>query len=308
MPPLLLVWSALVLLIEIAGSIALWILSVSRTVGYAEGALLGLFAVAGALGGSLRSFGYLLAYASLSRRQQRQWGIEAVISPLLGAVAGLGTYLLVRASLVQGAMGVNRAGQYVFSALVGAVALGQVGRVIERSLVRGTLNRSGILGGEVSTTVPLLERIERTIEQRTAEYTLYNYDGRLIITVQQLDPIRWMLNIIFEGGDIESSRGDIPNVFYGRVKVIGGINQDTVPFTLAVVSDTYQSIPLSLSAIVPRSGRSEQSNIMIQAPEQNRPSGPSLTPGRSLSVESHIAVEVGQGSQILQVVPVNIAR
>jgi hypothetical protein len=296
------------LVVEVVGSIYLWVVSESNQARIAEGSLLGLFAVAGALGGSLRSLAYLLGFVNFSARERRQWRIEAIISPVLGATAGLGAYLLVRASLVQGTAGVNRAGQYILSVVVGSIALNQLGRVIERGLVRGTLNRSGILGGEVSSTVPLLERIERTIEQRATEYSLYNYDGWAIVSIERQTAMRWILNIHFDSNDPSESTSESEILFFGRIQVLGGNDRDIVPFSLSVVSDLLQSIPLSLSVNVQHEGRSEPSRIIIQAPDDITRAPQEAVSQKLDSIESHIAVEVGQGSQVLQVIPIDLSH
>jgi hypothetical protein len=297
----LLLYAVLVL---IGGSIALWDITASRLSTGREAALLGLFAIAGALGGVLRSLGYLLAFGSFSARERRQWNTEALVGPILGALAGLAIFLLVQASLVVGQ--VNRSGQYLLSVLAGASALALFGRIVERGLLRGSMSRSGILGAEVSPSIPLLSRIEQMLEQRIADLTIVNYEGYVVVTMNQVSGGGWRLNIVFDPHRDDASAKTQESV--AMLKLGGGVEQKFVTFTLSVLSERYNAAPLLLTMTVPRDKRSEPGTILLREPEREADgenSGESIV-ARRRSVA--VILEIGQGTQTVQVVPIDLVE
>ena len=169
-------WSAVAMLmfftILLVGlTISLWPASGARVV-------LSLAAIAGALGGVLRSFAYLLAFRSLSARERAQWWLEAIVGPVLGAVVGAGAYMVIAAGLVNSFDGVDHAGMYLVAVPLGALAIVAFGRLAEHGLLRSGLTRSGVLGTQPASTAPILERIDRLLEQRVADLTVTNFAGR----------------------------------------------------------------------------------------------------------------------------------
>jgi hypothetical protein len=288
-------------------SIALWReLSLPDKV-HSVAPLLGLFACAGALGGVLRSVGYLLAWNNFSARERRQWTVEALAGPILGAVAGIGAYLVVTATLVTGPEGVNQSGQYLLSLLVGTAALSVFGRIVERGLLRGTMSRSGILGSEVSPSVPLLGRLEQMLEQRVADLAIVNYNGTIVVAPDRRGEFEWMLNIrFFSDTNAETWRDDVSTV---GLTLSGGIDRDTVPFTLSVVSERFSASPLLLSITVPRHGESDAKSILLQDQAVRTSAEPKLlTPSQTSGgreIES-VILEIGQGTQTVQIVPIRL--
>jgi hypothetical protein len=293
------VWPLFVLLALvltlIGGSIEIW---ERMPVDARDSWRLGLFASAGALGGVLRSLGYLLGFNSFTGRERGQWMTEAVIGPVLGAVAGMVAFLIVRASLVESGAQINRAGQYLLSLAFGVFALGAVGKIVERGLFRSSLSRSGILGGETSTAVPLLDRIERMLEQRVADLTVVNYDGYAVVEARRATEESWRLDVRF---DPEKPHEGGPEISTARLNIVGGVERDFVPFTLSVVSDQYAVVPLILTASAPRHRSSEASTILLQGlPHSERGGAPRPR------VRESVILEIGQGTQTIQVMPVEL--
>lgn len=263
-------------------------------------------ALAGILGSLLRSAGYLLGYRHLNPRETRQWRIETLVGPLLGAIAGMGAYLLVQTVLVASPDAINYSGQYILSTVCGGLAIGSVGRVIERGVLRGGLSRSGILGAQISTSVPVLDRIERSIEQRIAETTLYNYDGILHVRVLAVGPQQFVIQLYFD--TIEREAEFDPESEYSetrrqesRLSVVGGTDAVYIPFTVTIVSDEWKAIPTEVPILVPKSGRSELREIFVDAYERQLSD---LKRGFLTAVP----LEISQGSQSIQAMPIVLNR
>jgi hypothetical protein len=303
----------LALVLGLVGTaIAVWA-AVDDTGGSERDALLlTLFALAGALGGVLRSLGYLLAFGSFTVRERRQWVTEAFVAPVLGAAAGLAAFLLVRASLVEGSADVNRSGQFLLSVAVGALALAVFGRVVERGLLRGSMSRSGILGAEVSPSVPILSRLEQMLEQRVADLTIVNYDGHLRATAHPIAEDAWALHVTFDSHEpwsreLAEPEGQ-PIVATAPVTLAGGIDREFVVFTISAVSDTFFVTPLLLTMTVPAFGSSEAGTILLRsAPRGERPDEPrSATPQHPVARRGSVIIEVRQGTQTVLVAPAEI--
>lgn len=292
-------------LLLIAGSIGLWYVTSSQPTARSEAALLGLFAVAGGLGGVLRSLGYLLAFGSFTARERRQWNTEALVGPILGALAGLAIFLLVQASLVEGQ--VNRSGQFLLSVLTGALALALFGRIVERGLLRGGMSRSGILGAEVSPSVPILNRIEQMLEQRIADLTIVNYEGHVVVTSSLLSNVGWQLQVIFDPHRDEALAR--PQESVAMLKLGGGVEREFVTFTLSVLSERYSASPLLLTMTVPRGRRSEPGTILLREPDRgNGESSRGILPTGNVAQRRPVPVilEIGQGTQTVQIVPIEL--
>jgi hypothetical protein len=284
--------------------------------------LLGLFAVAGTLGSILRSFAYLLAFRNLDERERRQWGLEAAVGLVLGAVAGVGVYFVVGAVLARGANAVYKPGQYLVSLAAGAAALGQVGKLAERGVLRSGLSRSGILGAEPSVTAPLLARLDRMLEQRVAELTVLNYKGYVSVRARRLGSADWRVDVVFDGRAgrpstasptpvephdvaVAPSPGRDAEVGWGStaearaaVVVAGGSDRDVVPFSLNVITEDFDVSPLSFSLSAPSSGRSVEVTFML--------SGSTASTSDVENLGS-LSVEISQGTQTVQLVPVRLA-
>ena len=288
------------ILLAVAGLLALsmWLWVKADSGDAPDAYLFGLFAAAGALGGVLRSLGYLLAFTSFSKRDRKQWQVEAMTAPFLGAIAGLGVYLLVRASLVQGAAGVNRSGQYLLSLAAGMAVLGQVGKLVERGLLRGGANRSGILGGEISTAVPLLDRVERAVDERTMELTMVRYDGWVCATLDPAGDSRWTLTLWFDSYS-EPKVG--PYTQTQRVVTPGSDSGESAMFYVALISDEYRALPPLMPCLAPRSGVSEEITLVVSSLRSPGDGSDSSSP--LASPDDFIALEVRQGTQTVQVLP-----
>jgi hypothetical protein len=282
------------LIVLATGSFILWGSLDSPAVISREPKLMELYSIAGAIGAVLRSLGYVLASGSFSEREQRQWSTEASVGPILGAIAGLGGYMFVRAFLVEGQGSVNLTGQYLLSTVLGAFSLQLFGRFVERGLLRGTLSRSGILGAEVSPSVPLLARLEKMLEQRLADLTLVNYDGYVVARPRLLDNSKdYRLEVLFQPSlQYSEISEDPPNVSVSRILLEGGVDREFVAFTLSVISDYFSAVPLMLTVTVPKSRTSELSFILLKNVEK-------------IELGS-IILEIRQGSQTIQVVPVEL--
>lgn len=299
-------------------TIFLWAFSLNLTrvidtrTAYWNAALLGLFAVAGALGGVLRSFAYLLAYRNLSAREQSQWRLEALVGPILGAVAGMGAYFVVVAAVADGPSAVNRSGQYLVSLLAGAAALSQFGKLAERGVLRSGLSRSGILGTEPSVTAPLLERLDRMLEQRVAEISVVNYDGVLAVRQEfRRDPEVWLLEAeligdprpdVRPGREFPASSGASPIDDRGAtrqapIRIAGGEDREVVAFMLTAVSEDLDVSPLSFSVSAPAVGQSVPVTFVLTG------RGASRRPTEPASA----VVEVSQGAQTVQLLALQLA-
>jgi hypothetical protein len=296
LPELAAVLVALISLL--GGSIALW----ATTNSFEESALLGLFAIAGGTGGCLRSFAYLLGFGSFTARERRQWRLEAIIAPVIGSVAGLAAYMIVRASLVDDPSNINRSGQYLLSLAAGTVILQQFGRAVERGLLKGGLSRSGILGGEVAPSVPLLDRLERLLDQRVADLTIVNYEGFALVRTERLPNNSWRLNLWF-ASELADDHPTDDLALVTHLRVAGGENRDVVPFTVSAISDQFSPIPLVLSMWAPRYGLSDEGTLILQGP-----SPPAESTQTTFSERHPVSVilEIGQGNQTLQVIPVTL--
>jgi len=281
----------IVLLIVVLVLLGVSILLFRRDVFADEDArLLSLFAVAGALGGALRSFAYSLALHSFTERERGQWRTEALVAPVVGAVAGLVAYLIVRAALVTQSGEINREGQYLVSLLAGALALRPLGTIVERGVIRGSMSRSGILGGEVSPTVPLLDRIDRLLEQRISEDTLTNYDGWVAVTASRAAG-KWLLTVRF-------SPNEPPGPEAGtRIKVVGGEDREVAIFNVSASSDDWVVSPIVLTVSVPRLADSEPGTILL-----GELSAHEAAADQSASAADSVILEIGQGTQTLQAV------
>lgn len=257
---------------------------------------LGLFALAGALGATLRSIAYLLASASFTTRQDAQWRLETLVSPVLGAVAGSAVYLLVLSTVVQ-AGGINPAGQYLVSLLAGTSALTLFGRIAERGLLRSGTNRSGILGGEVSPSVPMLQRIDALLEQRVSDLTIVDYDGYALVASRRIGRRQWEITVRFFTDFREIT--DLPSRSEVRpVEVHGGTRQNAVPFLLSVASDKVYAAPSQLTASVPSKGISPDSTLVVELVDVDEDLRERESPV--------VVVQIGQGAQILQAVPIRL--
>jgi hypothetical protein len=255
---------------------------------------LGLFALAGGLGATLRSIAYLLASASFTTRQGAQWRLETLVSPVLGAVAGSGAYLVVLSTVVQ-AGGINPAGQYLVSLLAGTSALTLFGRIAERGLLRSGTNRSGILGGEVSPSVPMLQRIDALLEQRVSDLTIVDYGGFALVASRPISPRHWEITVRFFTDPREIS--DVqPRSEVRPVEVRGGSRQDSVPFLLSVAADRVHAVPSQLTASVPSRGISPDSTLVVELIDVDLGDSERLV----------AVVQIGQGTQILQAVPIRL--
>lgn len=264
--------------------------------------LLTLFAVAGALGGALRSFAYGLASGSFTERERRQWGTEALVGPVIGAVAGMLAYLVVRATLVASVRDLNQEGQYLVSLVAGAFALQPLASMVERGLIRGSMSRSGILGGEISPSVPILDRIEKILEQRVTESSLSNYDGWIDVVPRPIAPLQWQLDVALRSSGEESFFSQEKSVSSAHILVIGGDDRDPL-FTISIASRAYVSSPPLLSISTPRKGRSETASIFLAGAEDALVGDPFST---APAGESAVIVEVGQGTKTLMVLRVKI--
>lgn len=281
----------------VGASIGLWAILDEEPAGSSgrEALLLTLFSCAGALGAVLRSFAYLLAFGNFSRREQVQWRRETLIGPLLGLMAGFVAFLIVDGLLV-GEGDPNHAGQFLVSLGSGAVALGQAGRVVERGILRGTLNRSGIMGGETSPAAPLLQRLEQTLEQRVADLTVVNYDGFVIARTIPLGASQWTLEVTFDSRKPTGEDKGFESAAVGRLSIGGGVEHDFVNFNLSVVSDRVTSSPLVLTVTAPRTDRSEPATFVLEMYD-------TASDEQTASARRAAILEVGQGSQIIQVIP-----
>jgi hypothetical protein len=265
--------------------------------------LLTLFAVAGALGGALRSFAYGLASGSFTQRERRQWATEALVAPVTGVVAGLLAYLVVRASLVASISALNQYGQYIVSLVAGALALRPLASIVERGLLSSSMSRSGILGGEVSPSVPVLDRIEKILEQRVTESSLSNYNGWVDVVARAMPSLRWELDVALRSSGEESARvSDDERVHSARIVVLGGDDRDAVLFGISVVSKTYVPSPPLLSISTPHYGRSEVATIFLESAEE--PGGPTAGDNELRIEEAAVLIEVGQGTKTLVVLRV----
>lgn len=289
-----------VVLLLIAASIILFRSDVFNDV---DARLLTLFSVAGALGGTLRSFAYSLALASFTPRERRQWRTEALVAPVVGALAGLVAYLFVRASLVGPGNTINREGQYLLSLVAGMVALRPLGTIVERGVVRSSLNRSGILGGEVSPTVPILDRIERVLEERLSEVTLINYAGWVLVTPRALTPRRWSLDVSFDTSQPE--HGVTSGFSLARVNVAGGEDRDLALFNVSVSPGRLLAAPLIVSVAAPLRGLSEPVTIFLEEPHETGGAGPDAPPWPAQPVED-VTLEIGQGDRTVQALRVRL--
>jgi hypothetical protein len=221
--------------------------------------------------------------------------------------------------------GLNAAGLYVVSLVVGAVALAQFVKLAERGVLRSGLRRSGILGAEPSTTVPLLERVDRLLTQRVSDLTVFNYSG-IVGAVARADAsattATWMLFVWFEGKtpmppgrpsllrrprlrDEEHLRAaeaeaaliarerdpQRSEAMLTELRVAGGEFHDTVPFTLSVSSALVDSAPVTMSASVPARGRSIDHGFVLTRRDE---SGPPL----------FVVLQVEQGGRAVQVLRV----
>ncbi|MEV5800567.1 hypothetical protein [Streptomyces collinus] len=279
------------------------------SVSHREYAAFMLFALSGAIGGALRTGTYLLALTNLTDRERHQWSIEALLGPLLGAAAGLAVYLVVKASLMPDGATVNVAGQFILSLVAGALSLSQFGKIAERGLVRGSMSRSGILGGEVSTTVPLLQRIDEMLEQRVSDLTLVNYDGFAGATAERIGGRRWLIRIEFVPLDPHSEAAEFTRRRFmsaGRVKIVGGSEREFVPFTVTAISDFYAAIPQSLSITVPRFAEGEPGTIILDAVTSCVGDGSATDDVPDVPWGAGVVLEIGQGVQTVQVIPINI--
>jgi hypothetical protein len=289
----------LLIVVLIALSIALFR---SSLFGDRDAQLLTLFSIAGALGGALRSFSYSLALANFTERERSQWYTEALISPVVGAVAGLIAYLIVRASLVTSAGDINREGQYLISLVAGAFALRPLGTIVERGLIRGSLSRSGILGGDVSPTVPLLDRIERMLEQRVTEGTVANYTGWAILTPCMITPGQWSLDVRFNSQPPEASDDASSDEKVAELKVVGGDDRDAVLFTVALVSPEFSATPPLLSVSAPRFGESQLGTVFLTERERAAQVAGEMTADATQAATQlarAVVVEIGQGTKTL---------
>jgi hypothetical protein len=293
----------------IAASVVLWtnLPEVTGDGSSRERSLLLLFGIAGALGSVLRSLGYWLARGSFNRRESEQWRTEALIGPVLGAVVGLASYLAVAALLVGPDGSVNKAGMYLISAAFGSAALSFFGRFVERGLLRASLSRTGIMGSEVSPTVPLLNRLEQMLEQRVADLTIVNYEGYALIQshVGNDGPV---LEISFDSRPAEGQHEE--NLSTAKISIAGGIDREFVTFTLSVLSQMYAAAPLLLTVTVPRHGRSEPANILLEELDvdvDGVTGDPSDGRRRTRRSRARSAIlEISQGTQTVQIVPIHV--
>ena len=280
----------------VVSTIYVWRISYTSTV------LLGLFAIAGSLGGVLRSLGYLLAYGSFNARERLQWRLEAVVGPIVGAVAGLLAYLVVSATLVVDVSGsqdtfvpVNKAGQYLVSLVTGSLALTLFGRVAERGLLRGSMSKSGIMGAEVSPSVPILGRIEDMLEQRFADVAVVNYHGLIRTGSRLMQPGSWLVEVKFVGGD--ENMLEVPGESQTEISIDGGTDRENVSFALSILHDDFAAQPNILNVVVPRLGESIPYKFYLR--ELSRPEG--QTPGAPI-----VVLDISQGTQTVQVVPIRL--
>jgi hypothetical protein len=266
--------------------------------------LLTLFAIAGGLGGALRSFAYSLASGSFTERERRQWATEAVVAPVAGAVAGMLAYLVVRASLVASPEDLTREGQYLISLVAGALALRPLGSIVERGLLRSSMSRSGILGGEISPSVPLLDRIETMLEERVTESSLSNYDGWVEVTPSPVAPGQWALQVTLRSWESKEVAlpVDRPQRQSARIVVTGGDERDAVLFGISVVSRTFEASPPLLSVSAPREGRAQEATIFLEAAQSER----GAADAAPAPPERAVLLEVSQGTKTLTVVRVQL--
>lgn len=182
-----------------AATIALWDVAVAPGEGVLFGSRIALFVVAGAFGGTLRSIVYLLAFPSLTPRERRQWRLEAMVSPPLGGITGMLMYFLVVTAIVDSPEDVSLEAQYLISLGTGALSVNQFGKWAERGLMRSALSRSGIIGTEGATSVPVIERIDRLLEARVQDLTYTNWRGLVSATLHQDADGNYTAGILFEG-------------------------------------------------------------------------------------------------------------
>ncbi len=162
--------------------------------------------------------------------------------------------------------------------------------VVERGLLRSSMSRSGILGGEISPSVPLLDRIEKMLEQRVTESALSNYDGWIDVVARPIAAGQWQLAVSLRSfGD---PSGEEP-VVSERISVVGGDDRDAVLFNVSVVSKAYVPSPPMLSISTPQEGRSEAGRVFLEAADDDQ-----RLVGAA-PVEEAVLVEVGQGTKIL---------
>jgi hypothetical protein len=298
------------ILLAISVTVALW-----EHASREQWKLLTLFAVAGAIGGFLRSSAYALATRSFSQREFRQWKSEALFAPVLGAASGLGAYLFVDAALVSDG-NVNQAGQYIVSLLAGTAALSIVGQYVERGLARSSISRSGMLGGQPSGALPLIGRFDEILDERLSEQTTVNFTGLVEVGAQSDGPV-WVLSVRFmgtldpiyleESPPLEAKEPDWPHPpdlssdrpaavkVRAPVHVLGGVDRGVVPFTVAVVSASHRGLPAVLAVAALRRGSSPVAQLLVE----RTASSPALD-------EDYVAVEIGQAGATWQLLKVQL--
>jgi hypothetical protein len=286
-----------------------------------------LYAVAGALGGFLRSSAYGLASGNFTNREFKQWLTEALVSPVVGATAGLLAYFFVSAVLVSSGQ-VLKSGQYLVSLVVGFAALSLVGRAVERGLFRSTLSRSGIMGSESLSAVPIMTRFDQLLEERVSEATATNYRGLIGAKVEtsdgQSNPIVEIQ--FFDFGHQTEKKWSIKELSHDllregwnvvqELQVQGGSERSFAQFNITATSADYIAIPSILTMTAPIDSESALGQIVLQrAPTvavEGKPTERVIHAQQATAdrrePSATVVLEVGQGSSVVQAIQIRVSN
>lgn len=297
------------------------------------GSRIALFAVAGAFGAVLRSTVYLLAFPSLTPRERSQWRLEAVLAPPLGAITGILMYFLVVTAIVDSPQAISLEAQYLVSLGTGAVTVTQFGKWAERGLMRSALSRSGIIGTEGSTSVPVIERIDRLLETRVRDLTYTNWRGLVTATLRRDADGNgyYSASVLFRGlpnwsleelnqasedqngleaepreartNDVArssitspaSANDGAPRTRLAAIATQAGDDREVALFSVRASSTWLEAVPLQLSVEAPREGEAVIAWLELR-PEARAEGAPPARRGENL------VLEIAQGPKTVQVI------
>jgi len=196
------------------------------------------------------------------------------------------------------------------------VALSLVGKAVERGLFRSALSRSGIIGSDSLSALPLTARFDQLLDQRVNDATTVNYRGCIGVRLaaQRSVPDKpgsssalvttapEVLVLEFQfGSDLDVDEWATT----GDVLVRGGAEREYAIFNVSASAVDVVAVPSVLLMTVPVEGRSVIGHVVLQ-PVVSSDEPSSIFATRVPTRRRSIVVEVGQGGGTVQVVQLEI--